>query len=381
MISLWKKLSLLGCMTGIISFSCTAQCAGSIQTITYDTIATGSGNDAHVFTLPQFNPTIGTLTAVNISSVVSVNYGFTLTNINSYPINFSIAVGRIDDFQSAVLTSPYNNSIIDSVGTFALNAGQTITQNPATVINRYDNAVNATANSVDFIGNGTIGFNYNPRTYTTHSGSSTYQYSATASDTIHFSVTYQYCGSIVLFPDLLSFFATKENNHTIQLVWNVVNEQRGRIYEVQESNDGNNFQPAGSVAAAVSADNSGNYFYQYQTTSSEKNILWFRLKITDLSGTVRYSQVKSVNLEDHVPGQFYLYPNPSDQFVNILFPDFKNWEVQVLASNGSVVQISDFINANMAHVNFNRSLSSGVYFARIIEQQTGKSHIVSFVVK
>jgi hypothetical protein len=380
MISLWKTACLSGYLL-IISFSLSAQCTSAIQNITYDTLVVGSGNDNRAFTFSKFDPSIGTLVEVNISSVVSVNYGFTLKNTNSSPINFSISVGRNDDFQSAVLASPYTNAMLADVGTFVVNPNQTIAQALSPVINRYDNTININSNVVDFIGSGTIGFTYSPHTYTNHSVSPSYQYSASANDTIHFSLTYFYCTGIILSDDITKFSATKENNDAVKLIWSTVNEHQGRTYEIEKSIDGKNFSSTDSVSS--SSENSSDYTYHYRTLPTEKINLWFRLKINDFSGTIKYSAIRMVDMKNTYSGNISLYPNPSDQFINIIFnqPETKNWMVDIFAANGALIQKNVFMNAATAHIDFKNKLSPGAYFMRATDQKTSKNYVLSFIVR
>lgn len=364
----------------MISFFSHSQCANTLQSITYDTVVIGSGNDNRSFSFSKFDPSIGTLAEVNVSSVVSVNYGFTLKNTNTSAVNFSIAVGRNDNFQSSSLPVPYANSMSADVGTFFLNPNQTITQALTPVISRYDNSVSITTNVVDFVGTGNIDFTYTPHTYTDHSGSPSYQYSASANDTVHFSVTYLYCSSIILADDITNFSAAKETNETVKLIWSTTNDHVGRTYEIEKSTDGKNFYKVGSVDAS---DANGNYDYHYQILSTEKTNLWFRLKITDPSGSVKYSAVRMVDMSNTTSGNIYLYPNPSDQFVNLVFnqPETKNWSVSIFAANGALIQTNIFTNAMSAHINFNRRLTPGAYFIRAMEHHTMKNYTLSFVVR
>lgn len=381
MISLWKTICLSGYFL-IISFSLNAQCNNVLQSIAYDTLVVGSGNDSHTFTFPKFDPSIGTLTTVNVNSIVSVNYGFTLTNLNSSSVSFSVGVGRRDNIQSGALIYAYNNTINANIGTYTLASNQTITEASTTIIDRYDNAMNITSNVVDFMGTGNIGFDYSPRTYANHSGGSGYQYSGVASDTIHFSITYFYCNSIVLADDIINFSASKENNEKAKLLWTTVDEQPGRVYEVEKSADGKNFYTAGYVSS-INGNNDAHYVYHYQIMANEKTNLWFRLKIKDLSGAVKYSTIRMVDMSNDLQGGIYLYPNPSNQFINLVFnqPEQKNWQVDILAANGGLVQKNTFKNTGSVHIDFQHRLSPGIYFARVIDQQTFKNQVLSFVVR
>jgi hypothetical protein len=62
--------------------------------------------------------------------------------------------------------------------------------------------------------------------------------------------------------------------------------------------DGKNFYKAGWVSS-VDENNTSNYIYHYQTMASEKTILWFRLKMTDASGSVKYSAIRLVEASNH----------------------------------------------------------------------------------
>ena len=79
----------------------------------------------------------------------------------------------------------------------------------------------------------------------------------------------------------------------------------------------------------------------------------------------------------------YLYPNPSDQFINIAFNQAatRDWQVDLLAANGSLLQRKSFINVSSAHINFQQLLANGVYFARATDLQTRKNHVLSFLVR
>ena len=87
----------------IFHLAVAAQCSnGLMNSISYDTLVTGSGNDTYNFTVPKFSPAVGTLVAVRINAIVSVNYGFLLKNVEHVNRNFTVEVERYDYFESAV---------------------------------------------------------------------------------------------------------------------------------------------------------------------------------------------------------------------------------------------------------------------------------------
>jgi len=382
-ISLWKIIALCLCLENLASNSSFGQCSNISQSITYDTLVPGTGNNSTLFTFPQFDPSLGTLVSVRVNSIVSVNYGFTLKNVEGIQRNFSVSVGRYDQFSSTAMVSSYTNLLDVALGSFLLDPGNSVSQSSHTILNRYLESDSITSNVVNFLGNGIVNFNYKAITYTNLTGSNTYFYSAGADDTLRFSITYFYCNSIILSADITNFSAIKENKETARLLWTTVNEQRDCIYEVEKSLDGKNFYTAGYVSSTNENNNSSSYIFHYQTMANERTDIWFRLKIKDASGSVKYSEIRMVDMSKDLSGDIYLYPNPSDQFINIVFnqTSLKNWQVDILAANGALVQKNIFRNASTGHIDFQNRLSPGVYFARATDQQTLKNYVLSFIVR
>lgn len=379
-----KNLFLTAGLALLSYFSSSGQCSSvSLQDLTYDTLIPGTGNTDHIFSFAKFNPALGTLVAAKISSIVSVNYGFTLQNVESVPRDFTVSVGRIDNFSSSAMSSPYNNLLNTGLGSFLLNPNDSISKPLSNIIYRYVNTDSITSNVANFIGADSVIFYYQPITYTTLFGSVNYYYAASASDTIHFSITYQYCNNITLASILGSFTATKQNWETVELAWKSLNEQAGRNYTIEESNDGRNFFEEGSMPSVVGNNGEGNYTYRYNTLGIANGLLYFRLKIMQTPGQVVYSDVKTVDMGAASTGIPYLYPNPSNQFINIVFnqPANGDWQVELFSSNGSLLETKRFINVSSAHIGFQQFLAEGVYFARLTEAQTRENHVLSFVVR
>ena len=133
----WKTIFLSGCFTIFVSLIPRAQCGGTLQSISFDTLIVGTGNNPHVFTLPQFNPSIGTLSSVKINSTISLNYGFTLKNVELMQRDFSVAVGRYDHYTSTALSTPYTNLLDTSMGSFPLSPGDSVSKAPYAILSRY----------------------------------------------------------------------------------------------------------------------------------------------------------------------------------------------------------------------------------------------------
>ncbi|HTQ28552.1 MAG TPA: T9SS type A sorting domain-containing protein [Puia sp.] len=354
-----------------------------MNSVTYDTLVPGTGNGTHSFSLPQFNPTLGTLVSAKINSVVSVNYGFTLKNVETIQRDFSVSVGRYDYFSGTNLTSPYSNLLNIPLGSFVLNPGEEVFKAPYNILYRYVNSDSLTSNMVDFLGTGAVNYAYKPITYTNLTGSNTYYYSATANDTVQFSITYYYCNSITLLSQINDFSALKQNAQTVSIAWNIANEQAGREYTIQKSLDGYNFSGITSISSVTNDGLSENYNRDYNIAPGENRLLYFRLKVAGVGGLMAYSTIKTVDMSSASTGEMYLYPNPSNQFVNIVFNQSTagNWLVEILSTDGKLLQSNSFPGALAGRVDFLRKPASGVYFARVTDRSSLKSYVLKFVVQ
>ncbi len=369
------KRRLFCCLSILLYCSSKAQ---PPQHFSYDTLITGTGNDTYNFTVPKFNPAMGTLSSIQIRSVVSVNYGFSMTSYETSTVNFSVSIGRKDNISSALISTPYKNQVDADVGTYIVNPNETISEALTTVINRYNNEFSVTGNLNNFVGIDRAGFSYATRTYTEHYGSSHYSYSANANDTVHFMVTYYYYDPLVLATNISSFTASRENDETAKLNWSTSVIHQGLVYEIQKSTNGIDFVTIGKV----DEDNTGNYVFRYAVAGNEKTKLYFRLKLVDANAAATFSETKMVDMSQATAGKSWLlYPNPSDKFINIVFDEFKNWQVTIFSANGSLVQQNRFMNSNTAHIDFNLALARGAYFARVVDEQSKTSRIMPFVVR
>ncbi|MBS1667799.1 MAG: T9SS type A sorting domain-containing protein [Bacteroidetes bacterium] len=379
--TLWKIQCLLAALNLFIMAGAKAQCANNqLQSITYDSSVVSNGNKNLVFSFPRFDPSIGTLVSVKTNSSVSLNYGFILQNVLSVAKNISVSVGRLDEYTSTALTAPYINSIDTTLGTYLLQPGNSVTVAPSYVLNGYGEIDSITNNVVNFLGIGKVVFNYEPITYTSLSGSNTYYFSATVSDSVNFSVTYYYCNSSILANDLISFTANKQNDGKVRLNWSSVGSQTGRIYEVQACTDSSHFVSVGSVAGE---NNQSDYQYYYNIPTGASGKIYFRLKAIDVSGKFQYSDIRWVDIFTANNTAAYVFPNPSDSYINLVLNDPSNtdWETSIYASDGALIQKNHFGRSSLMHISFNNKLAPGTYFLKARSINTNKQQLFSFMVQ
>ncbi|HLK30402.1 MAG TPA: T9SS type A sorting domain-containing protein [Puia sp.] len=374
---LWKTVCFAGCILMIAASSATAQCS-SLRNLTYDTIIIGTGNDTHTISLPQFDPSIGTLASAKINSTISVNYGFTLKNVEAVQRDFAVSVGRYDHFSSSALSSAFTNLVDTSIGDFILNPGDSVTKAPYTVLYQYSQNDSITNDVVNFLGSNSVSFDYKPITYTILTGSNVYYYSATANDTIHFSVTYYYCDNSILPDNNLSFSANRENKEKIQLNWSTKDSQNAVVYEIQKGITNTHFSSIGSV---LGDNNTDKYLYHYLIGPNDNGKLYFRLKIIYPSGAVKYSEVKMVDISDDADlRNAFVYPNPSHDYINVSLAK-DNWDITIYSALGNRIQTNRFNNTSLAHISFYSRLAAGVYFIKAQSITSDNKQILNFVVR
>ena len=379
--SLLLKLSIAGlCIAS--SPKSFAQCSNVLNSITYDTLAAGSGNDTHTFSMPKFNPMYGTLVATKINSIVSVNYGFVLKNVESVQRNFSVSVGRYDDFQSPVMPATYSNQMQVGIGTFPLNPGNSITQGLTNIIYRHLNSDSIVTNLADFMGAGNLSFAYNPITYTTLLGSSNYYYSASANDTVRFSVTYLYCNSFVLPITLKDFEAQKQNNNSVHLSWTGENSTTRSSYNIEKSTDGTRFNGVGEINDTAVAGMSKKYNFDYDATSENQDILYFRIKATDAYGRVTFSPVRTVDFNAVQSSGISLFPNPATRRITVRLNagDSSPWDVAIYSASGQFIQRSTCTGDADVSIVFKELLSAGVYFIKATNSRANEYRVSHFVI-
>jgi hypothetical protein len=108
-------------------------------------------------------------------------------------------------------------------------------------------------------------------------------------------------------PVTLTRFAALWKNTAIQLNWQVDEESNIDRYIVERSADGKTFSKLGSVTA-VNEVHSHNYSYTDGSPLEGTN--YYRLRIEETTGTVRYSTIVSLRANSTAGENLSVYPNP-----------------------------------------------------------------------
>ncbi|WP_210517867.1 hypothetical protein [Hymenobacter terricola] len=107
--------------------------------------------------------------------------------------------------------------------------------------------------------------------------------------------------------ELLTFEAAPDGPAAVQLRWATASEKDNAGFTVERSLDGLAFDGLGFVAGHGNATSQNTYGFRDAHLPAKRDLLYYRLRQTDLSGQITYSPVRSVRLEGAEPG-FHVYP-------------------------------------------------------------------------
>jgi trimeric autotransporter adhesin len=114
---------------------------------------------------------------------------------------------------------------------------------------------------------------------------------------------------------LLSFKGDWKNN-AAYLQWETANESNTSHFIVERSNDGNNFNDIGTVAANGNSTTQISYAYTDNDAASQPSpVIYYRLKLVDINGRSTYSKIISIHLSNNL--DVVLFPNPVNDKLNI----------------------------------------------------------------
>jgi hypothetical protein len=384
------KVGLALCLGMMSRLSATAQCSGTLATHTYDTALSSNGYGVYPINVPQWSPDSGLLVSVKLSARVSSQYGYTLRNATSQPASYALTLGQLDQFNSAALSSPYSNVYSQYIDSFALNAGQSVSNGPFAFLNNHVSSDSITNNVAPFLGAGKVNVSYTSFTFTDLNSynNATYYYAASIANTMHFTVSYLYCQAIsttVLAVTLSNWDVQPVGAGAAELKWTASNETAGRSYDIQRSGDGKTFITIHTVAALDGQTEDYEYTDNFPVSGSGN---WFyRLQIND-NGGVSYSSIKEVSSGSNTrlaDTSFSVYPNPADTYINVNTGTGSGaaagtWQADIMAINGRLIQRGTYPEGGTLHIPFGSRLAAGEYFIRLTETSGTKTLTSKFIV-
>lgn len=126
----------------------------------------------------------------------------------------------------------------------------------------------------------------------------------------HPEYVYQAFSCTSVLPVTLLDFSGYASAGDVVLTWSVNREVNFSRFELERSTDGTLYSTIGSVAST----NAGTYIYRDKKVIGA-NVLYYRLKMIDVDGKVRYSKVITVRTDGTI--DVVIYPNPAHQNIQV----------------------------------------------------------------
>lgn len=126
-------------------------------------------------------------------------------------------------------------------------------------------------------------------------------------------------------------------------------------------------------------NSTNNTSYHYNATFKDSTLLSVTYFYTAAKRSDSVIQLKTPRPAND---KLTLYPNPAQDYIQLTFNDLagSDWQVDLLAADGHIVQSNRFNNATQARVNFTSKLAAGAYFARVTDIRTSQHYTVTFTV-
>ena len=156
--------------------------------------------------------------------------------------------------------------------------------------------------------------------------------------------------------EINSFHALRDGSYA-RITWdmNIVDEVMS--YDIQKSIDKVRY------STVASRSNDGRIAFEAYDKPAEKGLIYYRLKVSFLDGTVKYSTVAGVRFDSNSAQHFRLYPNPANEKVIL---DFNSNPSPSVVSIYSIVgeKIADYSLGNQQRTLqiSTRNFKAGVYW-------------------
>ncbi|MBK7093642.1 MAG: T9SS type A sorting domain-containing protein [Saprospiraceae bacterium] len=150
--------------------------------------------------------------------------------------------------------------------------------------------------------------------------------------------------SVTLPVQLTQFNVEKINGNSVKIFWATEFEINNNYYNIECSQDSRSWESIGQVAARGNSKSEVSYEFVDDNiilSRNKDNIFYYRLKIVDLDGQYKYSEIRDVNFGRIKTPDLMIHPNPTNDIINLDLTVFdKNdgpIEINVYDMNGKQV--------------------------------------------
>ena len=156
---------------------------------------------------------------------------------------------------------------------------------------------------------------------------------------------------------LTNFSLSSSGNNSSVLKWATYNEPGSTKYTVQRSKDSRNFL---DITTFIGNGNNSN-IYSYEDVSSTLGTLFYRIKITDITGKISYSETALIKKQSNLGVS--IYPNPVESDFKVTIPiQFLPATIMIYNAEGKAVHTATTLQPTLL---ITKRLPKGVYAVRV----------------
>jgi hypothetical protein len=165
------------------------------------------------------------------------------------------------------------------------------------------------------------------------------------------------------------------NSGDIVLQWETSFEKNNRGFEIEISGDGKEFNFVSNVGSMGDTESGHTYDYTHRQPGAGKH--YYRLKQTDIDGTISYSNIISFTID--ASSGIYLAPVPAQSYVKVYFnkPITDRVQMEVLNVSMQLLYRKIIATGTTIHSIPLQNIPPGIYIVRIIT--AGQTEVRRFI--
>lgn len=361
------------------------------QTVYDTTIATPTGITSMQLKFPKFDPHSGLVTCIRLCvTITGVVDTMSLENTSSSAQTADVFYIRNDDITGPGLLSPISNSINYHYGQYSLgpndfvmgSGSDFISISKDTILNGVSKCVTISDTAIisQFYGTDSVTYNYNITALVSPSSSGNYNFAVGTSAFANFKFQYCTCPSSTLPINIRSFNIKKINNDKAQITWSGFDNPNATYhYEIEMSRNGRNFTSVGNQSKEEFESSAYKFLY---TAQEGGGTYYFRVKQVYSNGYVRFTDIKSIELENSDKLKINIFPNPSNGVVGIKFANNYSGKFLIKISNAQGQTVfSKEEEIYGGGIRYITTLQKGMYWLKLIDVTSHLSCVNQLLIK
>ena len=158
-------------------------------------------------------------------------------------------------------------------------------------------------------------------------------------------------------PVKLTNFSLFANRSSCQVKWNTYSENPGTTFTIQRSSNSRDFKDVALVAGYGKASNN----YSYNDNTITAGTQYFRIKITEPSGKISYSEIALIKNQGNFGAS--IYPNPTEGDFKVTIPSqYLPAKIVIYNAEGKAIHTAATLQSSLS---ISRRFAKGIYAVRI----------------